>query len=236
MLTYTPSNEPAWRVEMANVGLHYHAWRYDRDIGIPEPAGNLLWMPDLNRIEQLNQSGAGWATWVDLEQQAVQISIEPGNNHHLVSRYWHGGSVIPTDGYRLSVEVQMSGPVEAGVGTYLVMADGTLNSMIYAGLDAVGTLYVTHEDFAGGETEFLLRPSSGLQGWDSSPGAWHEVALTVVQGRLWIEVGNNIAGVIELPEADSHPGVAIVAAHTGTGTTPAQATFRNLQVQSVVQR
>jgi hypothetical protein len=27
-LTCTPANVPEWRVEMGNVGLHYHAWRY----------------------------------------------------------------------------------------------------------------------------------------------------------------------------------------------------------------
>lgn len=27
-LTYTPSNDPAWQVEMGNVGQHYHFWRY----------------------------------------------------------------------------------------------------------------------------------------------------------------------------------------------------------------
>jgi len=28
VLTYTPGNDPAWRVEAGNVGRHYHAWRY----------------------------------------------------------------------------------------------------------------------------------------------------------------------------------------------------------------
>lgn len=28
ILTYTPSNPPAWRVEMGNVGRHYYRWRY----------------------------------------------------------------------------------------------------------------------------------------------------------------------------------------------------------------
>jgi hypothetical protein len=28
VLTYTPDNAPAWRVEMGNVGQHYRAWRY----------------------------------------------------------------------------------------------------------------------------------------------------------------------------------------------------------------
>ena len=29
-LTYTPSNPPAWQVEMGNVGLHYYTWRYEQ--------------------------------------------------------------------------------------------------------------------------------------------------------------------------------------------------------------
>jgi hypothetical protein len=27
-LTYTPDNPSGWKVEMANVGQHYHRWRY----------------------------------------------------------------------------------------------------------------------------------------------------------------------------------------------------------------
>jgi hypothetical protein len=27
-LTFTPSNAPAWRIELGNVGLQYHTWRY----------------------------------------------------------------------------------------------------------------------------------------------------------------------------------------------------------------
>ncbi|MCC6627457.1 MAG: hypothetical protein IT340_08665 [Chloroflexi bacterium] len=30
VLTYTPTNVAAWRVEMGNVGRHYHAWRHGR--------------------------------------------------------------------------------------------------------------------------------------------------------------------------------------------------------------
>jgi hypothetical protein len=29
IMTYTPSNDPAWRVEAGNVGRHYHEWRYE---------------------------------------------------------------------------------------------------------------------------------------------------------------------------------------------------------------
>lgn len=30
-LTYTPDNDPNWRVEMGNIGLHYYIWRYGED-------------------------------------------------------------------------------------------------------------------------------------------------------------------------------------------------------------
>ena len=34
-MTYTPDNEPEWRVEMGNVGLHYYTWRYGSDTEAP---------------------------------------------------------------------------------------------------------------------------------------------------------------------------------------------------------
>lgn len=37
-LTYTPSNDAQWRVEMGNVGLHYYRWRYESN-GEPPPRG-----------------------------------------------------------------------------------------------------------------------------------------------------------------------------------------------------
>jgi hypothetical protein len=31
-LTYTPDNDPNWRVEMGNIGLHYYTWRYGQAV------------------------------------------------------------------------------------------------------------------------------------------------------------------------------------------------------------
>lgn len=41
LLTYTPSNDPDWRVEMGNVGRHYYEWRYNMEApsAYQEPAG-----------------------------------------------------------------------------------------------------------------------------------------------------------------------------------------------------
>lgn len=38
VLTYTPSNAPAWQVEMGNVGLHYLAWRKQQELSFSGPA------------------------------------------------------------------------------------------------------------------------------------------------------------------------------------------------------
>ncbi len=35
VLTYTPSNEPQWRVEMGNIGQHYYLWRYGNQGVLP---------------------------------------------------------------------------------------------------------------------------------------------------------------------------------------------------------
>ncbi|HEX2910748.1 MAG TPA: hypothetical protein VH186_08075 [Chloroflexia bacterium] len=37
VLTYTPSNSPEWRIEMANVGQHYFLWRYGRNLHDQNP-------------------------------------------------------------------------------------------------------------------------------------------------------------------------------------------------------
>jgi len=37
VLTYTPSNPPAFQVEMGNIGQHYYKWRYGQSTPIPTP-------------------------------------------------------------------------------------------------------------------------------------------------------------------------------------------------------
>jgi hypothetical protein len=37
VLTYTPSNSEGWKVEMGNIGRHYHDWRYSTVVQPPQP-------------------------------------------------------------------------------------------------------------------------------------------------------------------------------------------------------
>jgi sortase (surface protein transpeptidase) len=45
VLTYTPGNDPAYQVEMGNVGRHYYNWRYGRTEGQPAPAATFTAPP-----------------------------------------------------------------------------------------------------------------------------------------------------------------------------------------------
>lgn len=47
-MTYTPDNDPAWRVEMGNVGLHYYNWRYES--GEPVPVTPLEPEPPVDEV------------------------------------------------------------------------------------------------------------------------------------------------------------------------------------------
>jgi len=74
-LTYTPNNDPAWRVEAGNVGQHYFKWRYGSGDAPPdEPAPVYDHIPSLDTDTALmhlnaigdcgepNRTSAGWVT------------------------------------------------------------------------------------------------------------------------------------------------------------------------------
>jgi hypothetical protein len=94
VLTYTPSNEPAFRVEMGNVGQHYFAWRYPH-LGQP-------WMVPGAPFHPIyfasTRTGPRWRVWnaypdggggqeISGDQRAetvpysVQGSFTTGSNH-----------------------------------------------------------------------------------------------------------------------------------------------------------
>lgn len=60
VLTYTPENDPEWRVEAGNVGRHYYEWRYG---GLPTEPGPAMFdfMDDLQ--DDLGALVNGWDAW-----------------------------------------------------------------------------------------------------------------------------------------------------------------------------
>lgn len=93
-LTYTPENAPEWRVEMGNVGQHYHHWRY---VEIPgsgaapcpdSPEGVYVWVADLlnDRIQKFDQNGGFICQWYgdyDYDGPMARpqaLAVDPRNN------------------------------------------------------------------------------------------------------------------------------------------------------------
>ena len=215
VLTYTPSHDPEWRVELGNVGRHYYDWRNLRDLRLPVGVGSALWTPDQETIQ------------IDVEAHAEAGVLQ------LVAQYWHGGRPLPEGGYRVEAEVRLGGPAEAGLGTRLNVVDGGLHSVVYSGVDVSGARLLTVEGFATSSTIHLLRPGIGVPGWDQTPGAWNRIAVTVFQGWLWFEVGGRVAGVVELQATVDTPGIALLVAHSGQTDGFASAEFRNVGLFAV---
>lgn len=85
VLTFTPTNDPAFRVEMGNVGAHYFRWRYPNgNMGTPAPNAPLTvpglgyginahyFYVDKNQVNSwVNDLGMRWVrqqiTWKDIE-------------------------------------------------------------------------------------------------------------------------------------------------------------------------
>ncbi|MCL5958261.1 MAG: DUF4352 domain-containing protein [Chloroflexi bacterium] len=48
VLTFTPSNQPNWQVEMGNVGRHYYWWRYQSSLPMLQPVRSGNWEVKVN--------------------------------------------------------------------------------------------------------------------------------------------------------------------------------------------
>ncbi len=78
VLTYTPDNDPAYRVEMGNVGLHYVAWRYSNNlpqggVTVAAPAAPVSTNPLAQAF--LNST----AEWYTIDADALNVRTAPNS-------------------------------------------------------------------------------------------------------------------------------------------------------------
>ncbi len=91
IVTYTPSNAPAWQVEMGNIGTHYFNWRYNGNSPAPvavasAPATNLDG-EEQDFIRQVNEyrraNGLGELSYQPvLQQAAVWMAQDMGDKNY----------------------------------------------------------------------------------------------------------------------------------------------------------
>jgi hypothetical protein len=70
VLTYNPTNPPAWQVEMGNVGQHYYLWRYE--LTQPPPPPNFNRPANINAVVEPQEGPAGTEFAITL------FGFEPG--------------------------------------------------------------------------------------------------------------------------------------------------------------
>jgi hypothetical protein len=243
VLTYTPANDPAWRVELGNVGRHYYSWRYEREARVPVAFGEPLWRPDLSAIAGAFSQDGSWRMGWNEERQSYVISSSgqpEAGALRMVSRHWGGiDGYGPLENYQVSVDVQVLAGGEAGIGVRVgTDATGnTLESMVYFGVTSDGARILTFEDNIINRTEYVLPPAGGIASWNNGPDAWNTIAMSVYGDRVWVSIGGIVVGEAKLPEeARPSGGVALVLTDTGSSGDGASVGFRNLVVYQVAGR
>jgi hypothetical protein len=237
VLTYTPSNDPGWRVELGNVGRHYYFWRYERDGLVSGEPGQLSWSPDLAALPDVASDADGWSMYWDTQSDSYVVESQPFEGSgvlRLLSRYWEGSPVGPLDDYRVTVDLHISGAGEGGLGVLVAADDTGIASMVYFGVDTDGVRRLTYEDNVAATSRDLLRPASGIAGWNAQPAGWNTLTMTVGGGRAFIQVGSSVVAEVEVPHtAAEAAGLALVVGHSGGDDSSLVVRFRNLQIQSV---
>jgi hypothetical protein len=91
VLTYTPSNPQAFRVEMGNIGLHYYQWRYMdkgqcRDVGMCAVfPNNNVWNRKIDALPTVTMSDAYIASLVNITDTRTPAPLHPDFGQNPVS-------------------------------------------------------------------------------------------------------------------------------------------------------
>ncbi len=115
VLTYTPANAPNWRVEMGNIGQHYHTWRYQQlstpvtptavELGdfyftpstlTVEPGTTVVWTMVGQRTNAVAADDGSWDSGDLIHGDLFTHEFDQPGVFHYHSRYyaWMSGTVV----------------------------------------------------------------------------------------------------------------------------------------------
>ncbi len=185
-LTYTPSNDPTWRVEAGNVGQHYHTWRYDQPSnGVPT---------DQDPLYAWNI--ANWSPYQD-----DHTTITPtGNALHFrtdtdvpIFGWWD----VPTGDYSVSADVRL---IDAGTGlestfaciTARLAADYSSNYVLCIYAD--GWISAGYEYFDESGYHFDALVENGFLDSAGPVSDWNTLKIVVKGDTIWFLVNGTLIG------------------------------------------
>jgi len=160
VLTYTPSNPMAYRVEMGNVGQHYYNWRYNNGVGLPGTPTPAPATPTPAPNPTSNPLPAAPANWTSpAGAQAVArpvIRVRPTDG-----QVWIVGENKGVSGILAS----SSG---SNFGNVLNLKPGSGGEKVQADFDSSGNLHVFWQESGDGgglQTFYARINNNGSQAW-----------------------------------------------------------------------
>ena len=226
-MTYTPFNDPEWRVEMGNVGLHYRSWRYDGEptpppepdpVDPPEP--EVLYESSLTDWPE--STVAGGATFT--QEDAYHVLVTEGDGFSVSQT----APVTDLTDFSVTAEALLvSGDADteacltarydpAVPSGYFWCIDGTGQTVAYhQGMDSEGSAVVT----------VLLERA--LRAPVNPMGEWNTLTVVAQGDSLLFSLNGEEAGVAEHPASDSGTvGISVV----NNGEDVAEFAFRDMVV------
>jgi thermitase len=230
-MTYTPDNDPAWRVEMGNVGQHYYAWRYEMEPEEPVEPEPI----DPPEPEVLYESAM--TDWPEATFAGGATFTEDGGYHVLVTG---------TDGFsieqfapvsnlaniRVQVEILSAADNAAADACLLTRYDQTAMSGYLWCIDGTGetVAYYQSQDAEGSDTfEVLLERALRVQ--VNPAGEWNTLGFVSQGDDLLFTLNGSDAGAVEHGEAIAGSvGISVI----NRGEVEVEFVFRDLVISSVL--
>jgi hypothetical protein len=238
-LTYNPQNDPAWRVEMGNVGLHYHGWRYPtkpRPTPVePVPAeADVYYQPDMSTLALFDDGVSRTYFSPELNCYVIENNYVGGETWSAV--WWYYNESYELLDYSISVDIVQltNGPssfAQAGVWTRYGPIDesATQYQAVYTGLDTNG--------FAGswylGATAERLHEYEQVPELNSGYLAVNNLKVIVSYGHGWVFVNGVFVHEFDMPEGGNVDvdGFGLIVYNLTEEVSAGKVGFRNLTVR-----
>jgi hypothetical protein len=183
-LTYTPSNDPTWQVEMGNVGQHYYTWRYSTTPPPPSPPtddipieGDVLYQSSLGDWPaDTNSQGA---TGAPSDDGSFYIVAGPPSS----AFYMFNESIFGDASYSVDILSTISSGDTVGCLAFRATEQGVYHlCLAYAEGSAIGHLafYLSLE----GEGSLIDLGTYAFPA-PESPEQWRTVKIIASGNRFW---------------------------------------------------
>jgi hypothetical protein len=199
VLTYTPSNDEPFKVEMGNIGQHYFAWRYP------------------NADQLLAKFSGTWQTNLGLlylNQEVSYVNLKSFQGKDLVSSFVHVGGI---NGNLLTLNISIYDGTDTR--TIYILLEARNNGQTFAGSIGLPNAPNPIEAFCGGRATDLP-DGCGFSGkWNYVVGEGAPAVMQVVQQGDKLTASFSECGQNRQVSATTEDGQKATGSYSATGCT-----------------